>query len=68
MTNSYFANHFAAANIILAKTQISKIIRIVGLPGKIFETSLRVSLPLIENTLISLARSVLIPLGLIINH
>ena len=58
-----FTNN-SSANIKLSKTQLHKIGQWGGILGKPFWPLLKTGLPLIENVLKSLAKSVLIPLGL----
>ena len=58
-----FANN-SSANIRLSKTQLHKIEHLGGLLGRLLVLLLKTGLPLIENVLKSLAKSVLIPLGL----
>ena len=48
----------------LSKTQISKMIQSVGFLGRLLGPLLKTGLPLIKNVIKSLAKSVLIPLGL----
>ena len=54
-----FANH-SSADIKLWKTQLPKVIQSGGFLGRL----LKAGLPLIKNVIKSLAKSVLIPLGL----
>ena len=58
-----FANHLSA-NIKLSKTQLSKMIQSGGLLGRLLGPLLKTGLPLIENVIKPLAKSVLIPLVL----
>ena len=59
-----FANYLST-DIKLSKTQISKIIQSEGFLGKIFDSLLKIGSTLMENVIKPLAKSVLIPLGLI---
>ena len=58
-----FANH-SSADIKLSKTQLSKMIQSGGFLGRLLGPLLKTGLPLIQNVIKPLARSVLIPLGL----
>ena len=58
-----FANKLST-DIKLSKTQISKIIQSGGFFGRLLGPSLKTGLPPIKNVIKSLAKSVLIPLGL----
>ena len=58
-----FANHLST-NIKLSKSQLSKMIQIGGCLGRLLGPLLKTGLPLIKNVVKSLAKSVLIPLGL----
>ena len=58
-----FANHLSA-DIKLSKTQLSKVIQSGGLLGRLLGPLLKTRLPLIKNVIKTLAKSVLIPLGL----
>ena len=58
-----FANN-SSANIKLSKTQLSKIVQLEGLLGKLFGPLLKTDLSIIENVPKSLAKSVLIAIGL----
>ena len=58
-----FANHLSA-DIKLSKTQLSKMIQSGGFLGRLLAPLLKTGLPLIKNIIKSLAKSVLIPLGL----
>ena len=58
-----FANG-SSANIKLAKTQLHKIGQSGGVLGRLLQPLLKTRLPLMENVLKPLAKSVLIPLGL----
>ena len=58
-----FANG-SSANIKLSKTQLHKIGQSGGFLGRPLESLLKTGLPLIQNVLKPLAKSVLIPLGL----
>ena len=58
-----FANG-SSANIKLAKTQLHKIGQSGGVLGRLLRPLLKTRLPLMENVLKPLAKSVLIPLGL----
>ena len=59
-----FANH-TSTDIKLSKTQLSKMIQSGGFLGRLLGPLLKTGLPLIENAIKPLAKSVLIPLGLI---
>ena len=70
MTNTHnsklgkaFANNFSA-NIKLSKTEWHKIGQSGGFLGRLLGPLLKTELPLMENVLKLLAKSVLIPLGL----
>ena len=58
-----FANH-SSADIKLSKTQLSKMIQSVGFLGTLLGPLLKTGLSFIKNVIKSLAKSVLIPLGL----
>ena len=58
-----FANHLSA-DIKLLKTQLSKMIQSGEFLGRLLGPLLKTGLPLIKNVIKSLAKSVLIPLGL----
>ena len=58
-----FANHLST-DIKLSKTQLSKMIQSGGFLGRLLGPLLKTGLPLIQNVIKPLARSVLIPLGL----
>ena len=58
-----FANHLST-DIKLSKTQLSKMIQPGGFLGKLLGPLLRTGLPLTKKGVKSLAKSVLIPLGL----
>ena len=58
-----FANYLSA-DIILSKTQLSKMIESGGFLDRPFGPLLKTGLPLIKNVIKPLAKSVLIPLGL----
>ena len=58
-----FANK-SSTDIKLSKIQISKMIQSGGFFGRLFGPLLKTGLPLIKNVIKSLAKSVLIPLGL----
>ena len=58
-----FTNN-SSANIKLSKTQLHKIGQSGGFLGRPLESLLKTGLPLIQNVLKPLAKSVLIPLGL----
>ena len=62
-----FANG-SSANIKLAKTQLHKIGQSGGVLGRLLRPLLKTRLPLMENVLKPLAKSVLIPLGLKKHH
>ena len=55
---------YLSTDIKLSKTQISKMIQSGGFLGRLFGPLLKTGLPLIKNVIKSLAKSVLIPLGL----
>ena len=59
-----FANH-TATDIKLSKTQLSKMIQSGGFVGRLLAPLLRTGLPLMKSVIQPLAKSVLIPLGLI---
>ena len=58
-----FANHLST-DIKLSKTQLSKMIQSGGFLGRLLGPLLKTGLPLIKSVIKSLAKSVLIPLGL----
>ena len=58
-----FANYLST-DIKLSKTQLSKMIQSGGFLGRLLGPLLKTGLPLIKNVIKSLAKSVLIPLGL----
>ena len=58
-----FANN-SSANIKLSKTQLSKMIQSGGFLSRLLGPLLKTGLPLISNVIKTLAKSVLIPLGL----
>ena len=58
-----FANYLSA-DIKLSKTRLSKMMQSGGFLGKLLGQLLKTGLPLIKNVIKSLAKSVLIPLGL----
>ena len=58
-----FTNHLSA-DIKLSKTQLSKMIQSGGFLDRLLGPLLKTGLPLIENIIKPLAKSVLIPLGL----
>ena len=58
-----FANYLSA-DIKLSKNQLSKMIQSGGFIGRLLSPLLKTGLPLIKNVINSLAKSVLIPLGL----
>ena len=58
-----YLNH-SSADIKLSKTQLSKMIQSVGFLGRLLGPLLKTGLPLIQNVIKPLAKSVLIPLGL----
>ena len=58
-----FANH-SSTDIKLSKTQLSKMIQLRGFLGRLLGPLLKTGFPLIKNLIKSLAKSVLIPLGL----
>ena len=59
----FFANN-SSADIKLSKTQLSKMIQSGGFLCRLLDPLLKTGLPLIKNVIKSLAKSVLIPLGL----
>ena len=63
MLRKAFANYLSA-NIQLSKTQLSKMIQSGGFIGILLGPLLKVGLPLIKNVIKTLAKIVLIPLGL----
>ena len=60
-----FTNN-SSTDIKFSKTQLSKMIQSGGLFGKLLDPLLKTALPLIKNVITLLAKSVLIPLGLIV--
>ena len=58
-----FANHLST-DIKLSKTQLSNMIQSGGVLGRLLGPLLKTGLPLIKNVIKTLAKSVLIPLGL----
>ena len=58
-----FANYLST-DIKLSKTQLSKMIQLRGLLGRLLGPSLKTGLPLMKSVIQPLAKSVLIPLGL----
>ena len=60
-----FANHLSAV-IKLSKTQLPKMIQSGGFLGRLLGPLLKTRLPLIKNVINRSAKSVLIPLGLIV--
>ena len=58
-----FANH-KSADIKLLKTQLSNMIHLGGFLGRILGPLLKTGLPLINSVIKSLAKTVLVPLGL----
>ena len=58
-----FANN-SSTDIILSKTQLSKMIQSGGFLGRLLDPLLKRRLPLMKNVVKPLAKSVLIPLGL----
>ena len=58
-----FSNN-SSVNIKFSKTQLSKMIQLGGFLSKLLGPLLKTGLPLIKNVITSLAKSVLIPLGL----
>ena len=58
-----FANH-SSIDIILSKTQLSKMIQSGGFFGKLLGPLLKTGLPLMKSVIKPLAKSILIPLGL----
>ena len=58
-----FANH-SSTDIKLSKTQLSKIIQSGGFLGKLLGPLLKTGLPLMKSVIKTLAKSILIPLGL----
>ena len=60
-----FANH-SSTDIKLSKTQLSKMIQSGGFSGRLLGSLLKTGLPLIENVIKPLIKSVLIPLSLIV--
>ena len=54
----------SSANIKFSKTQLSKIVQLGRFLGRLIGPLLRTGLPLIGNVLKSLAKSILVPLGL----
>ena len=70
LTNRQAANHCKAfdnntsTDIKLSKTELSKMIQLGGLLGRLLGPFLRIGLPLMKNVIQPLAKSVLISLGL----
>ena len=60
--NVYASN--SSTDIKLLKTQLSKMIQSVAFLGRLLGPSLKAGLPLMKNVIKTLAKSVLIPLGL----
>ena len=58
-----FANNLST-DIMLSKTQLSKMIQSRGFLGRLLGPLLKARLPLMKNRIKPLAKSVLIPLGL----
>ena len=58
-----FANHLSTV-IKLSKTQLSQMIQLGGILGRLLGPLLKTGLPLIKNVIKPLAKSDLIPLGL----
>ena len=58
-----FANH-SSIDIILSKTQLSKMIQSGGFLGKLLRPLLKTGLPLMKSAIKPLAKSILLPLGL----
>ena len=54
----------SSPNIGLSKTQLSQIMQSGGFLGRLLDSLLKSRLPLMKNVIKSLAKSVLIPLGL----
>ena len=64
---AYFHKDFAkhtSTDVKLSKTQLSKMIQSGGFLGRILGPLLRIGLPLMKSVIKSLAKSVLVPLGL----
>ena len=61
-------SNYSSTDIKSSKTQISKMIQSGGFLGRLFGPLLKTGLALIRNVIQSLARSVLIPLGLTAPH
>ena len=59
-----FANH-SSADVKLSKTQLSKMFQSGRFLSRLLGSLLKTGLPLIKNVIKTLAKSVLIPLGLI---
>ena len=59
-----FSNHLSSVDIKLSKAQLSKMIQSGGFLGRLLGPLLKTGLPLIKNVIKSLAKSVLISLGL----
>ena len=70
LTNRQIANlrkafaNYLSADIKLSKTQLSKMIQSGGFLGRLLGPLLKIRLPLMQNVIKPLAKSVLIPLGL----
>ena len=58
-----FANYLST-DIKLSKTQLPKMIQLGGFLGRLLRPLLKIGLPLMKSVIQSLAKSVLIPLGL----
>ena len=59
-----FKKKKSSTDIMLSKTQLSKMIQLGGFLGRLFGLLLKTGLPLLKNVIKSLAKSVLIPRGL----
>ena len=70
LTNRQVANlskdlaNKSSVDIKLSKSQWSKMVQLRGFLGKLLAPLLKTGLPLMKNAIMSLAKSVLIPLGL----
>ena len=64
LTNRQVANLHTLTDIKLSKTQLSEMIQSGGFLGRLLGPLLRTGLPLMKSVIKSLAKSVLVPLGL----
>ena len=61
-------NNNMSTNLKLSKAQINKIIQFGGFLSKLLGPLLKTGLPLVKNVINPLAKSVLVPLGLLQQH